>query len=198
MHCIVSPQRTHPLSNADDRDLIQHLEAGQKTVEDEAFQVIYRRYARLVYGLALRIICSAEDAEDITQEIFLGLHHQGGYDASRGSLKNFLAMNARSRAIDRLRSHKTQHKTLTHLRLSVITQPPTSSPIEQAIRAQIAQRLRSAISELPLTQREVLENTYYKGLSQSEISHQLSVPLGTVKSRSRQGLQKLRCALSEE
>jgi RNA polymerase sigma-70 factor, ECF subfamily len=162
-----------------------------------ALQEIYRRYARLVHASALRILKSKEEAEDMTQEIFLLLWHQCRYDKSRGSFKNFLVMKTRSRSIDKLRSHQTRHRISQHLQ--AIHSPRTvTTPIEQAVRSQSVQSVRAALSRLPRTEREVLKSAYYEELSHAEIANQLDIPLGTVKSRSRQALRKMREALLEQ
>ncbi|MEM9090665.1 MAG: sigma-70 family RNA polymerase sigma factor [Cyanobacteria bacterium P01_F01_bin.53] len=170
--------------------LMQQLRAGQST----ALRTIYQRYAQLVHTLALRIVKSTEEAEDITQEIFLVLFHQGCYDAQRGSLKNFLAMKTKSRAIDRLRSHHTYHRAIRR-RCAITGSDSTNTPLEQVIQNQAVHQVRQALLSLSRKEREVLESAYYDGLSQSQIACQLRIPLGTVKSRSRQGLQKLRYVL---
>lgn len=179
-------------SNRADGTLMEQLKAGQQS----AFQVIYQRYARLVYTLALRIVKSVEDAEDITQEIFLALCRQCQYDSRRGSLKTFLAVSARSRAIDRLRSRTVHHKALSHL--SATTAHCTAAnPLEHVVNEQTAEHVHYALCQLSLKERVVLEKAYYEDLSQSQIARHFCIPLGTVKSRSRQGLRKLRGILEE-
>lgn len=178
---------------ATDEALIEAIQAKQVG----ALREIYQRYAGLVYTLALRILNNAEEAEDMTQEIFLTLWHQCRYDSSRGSLKRFLVMITRSRSIDRVRSRKSRHRLLQRCRTTV--EPPVdNAPLEHATQGEAAQQVRTALLGLPHSEREVLEIAYYEGLSQSEIAHRLSIPLGTVKTRSRQGLKKLRRALDDQ
>ncbi|MEL7351634.1 MAG: sigma-70 family RNA polymerase sigma factor [Cyanobacteria bacterium P01_A01_bin.116] len=187
-----APQRVDAFPGRTDRFLIEQLKQGQQ----RAFQVVYQRYARLVYTLALRIVKSVEDAEDITQEIFLALCRQCQYDSRRGSLKTFLAVSARSRAIDRLRSRTVHHKALSHL--SATTAHCTAAnPLEHVVNEQTAEHVNYALCQLSRKERVVLEKAYYEDLSQSQIARHFCIPLGTVKSRSRQGLRKLRGMLED-
>ncbi|MEO1401915.1 MAG: sigma-70 family RNA polymerase sigma factor [Cyanobacteria bacterium J06635_1] len=179
--------------DATDDDLIEAIKARRVG----ALKAVYRRYAGLVYTLALRILNNAEEAEDMTQDIFLTLWHQCRYDPSRGSLKRFLVMMTRSRSIDRVRSRKSRHRLLQRFRTTV-DHPTANAPLEHATQGEAAQKVRHALSALSQAEREVLEIAYYEGLSQSEIATRLSIPLGTVKTRSRQGLKKLRRALDDQ
>jgi len=193
MQCQLSAERSPTSLAFSDDALLLSVKSGRS----RAFCDIYRRYRRLVYSLALRILKCREDAEDITQEIFLRLYHQRRYDAQRGSLKNFLAMSARSRAIDKLRSRQAYYG-LSQTLQTVADSRAVQTPLEQATRQQTISQVRLALECLPLRERQVLESSYYDNLSQSEIATQFDIPLGTVKSRSRQGLQKMRRALTKE
>ena len=179
---------------ADTHDAV--LIAAVKARQVGALKEIYRRYARLVYTLSLQILNNAEEAEDMTQEIFLTLWHQCRYDPNRGSLKRFLVMVTRSRSIDRIRSRQSHYRILQRWR-TAFDKPKDNVPLEHATQGEAAQKVRHALSTLSPAEREVLEIAYYEGLSQSEIANRLSIPLGTVKTRSRQGLKKLRGALDD-
>ena len=161
-----------------------------------ALQVLYQRYARLVYRQSFDILRTREDAEDITQEIFLTLWQRCTYDRNRGSFKRFLLMNARSRSIDKLRAKSSRYRRLQALRDRTL-QPNTNPPLEKATQQSTATTLRHALNTLPSKEKTVLESAYYHGLTQAEIARQYDLPLGTVKSRSRQGLQKLRTAITQ-
>lgn len=176
-----------------DEVLVEAAKAGQI----EALREIYRRYARLVYTLALRILGNAEEAEDVTQEIFLTLWHRQHYDPKRGSLQRFLVVLTRSRSIDRVRSHNSRHRFLQRWRTLNRDVAAENAPFEHATLDEQSQRVREALAGLPAAERKVLEIAYYGGLSQSEVATELGIPLGTVKTRSRQGLKKLRRALSD-
>ena len=193
MHSYIEISSKRETSSTTDISLVDQV----KNRRVSALQEIYRRYARLVHVSALRILKSREEAEDITQEIFLLLWHGCRYDGDRGSFKNFLVMKTRSRAIDRLRSHQANRRTAQRFQTTaeIATQ---NNPIEQAAQKQVIQSVRNALCELSLKEREVLEKAYYKGMSQTEIANRLDIPLGTVKSRSLGGLRKLRRTLTAQ
>ena len=168
-----------------DEQLIEALKAGQT----EALGEIYDRYVSLVYNLALRLLRNANEAEDLTQEIFIALPRL--YDGKRGSLGTFLSMVTRSRAIDRLRKRNNRKQILTRWQNCLSPTVTESIPFEQAAMAERRAQVQEALAQLPEKHRRVLELSYYEGLSQSEISQHLGIPLGTVKSWARRGLLKL-------
>lgn len=176
-----------------DLDLLRALKAGQVT----ALSTLYDRYARLVYGLALRMLSNPEEAEDLTQEVFLTLWHRDAYNPARGSLSSYLTTLTRSRAIDRLRARSTRVRFLQRWSGMVRSESGGATPLDQASIHERSQRLREALAQLPDNERQVLEIAYYEGLSQSEIAKRLDTPLGTVKTRSRQGLLRLRQTLQD-
>ncbi len=180
-------------SSTSDYDLLTALAEGQVN----ALSILYDRYARLVYSLAYKILENAEEAEDITQEVFLTLWRRNTYDPKRGSLSSFLTTMTRSRAIDKLRSKGARLRVLQRLQGTVRIEPNTPTPLEQASMGERSQVIRGALAQLSETERQVLEIAYYEGLSQSEIAKRLNIPLGTVKTRSRQGLLKLRQTLQD-
>ena len=163
----------------------------------KALDILYDRYSRLVYSIAYRILNSSEEAEDITQDVFLTLWRRNSYDPARGSLSSFLTTLTRSRAIDRLRSKNARLRVVQRLQGIVRSDSGSPSPLEQASIGERSQVIRTALSQLSESERQVLEIAYYEGLSQSEIAERLGIPLGTVKSRSRQGLLKLRQRLQD-
>lgn len=181
---------THPPS---DLDLLLALENGQVN----ALGGLYDRYSRLVYGLAYKILGSSEEAEDITQEVFLTLWRRNAYNPSRGSLSSFLTTMTRSRSIDKLRSRGTKLRFIQRWQ-GIVKNEAVATPLEQASMGERSQLVRDAMSQLPESERLILEIAYYEGLSQSEIARRLNIPLGTVKTRSRQGLLKLRQALQHQ
>ena len=181
-----------PLSaNLPDADLIYALRSGQV----QALSLLYDRYSRLVYGLALKVLANTEEAEDITQDIFLSLWQRNTYDPARGSLGSFLTTMTRSRAIDKLRSRGTRYRFLLRWEGIARSESVTASPLEQVSMQERSAIVLAALEQLPFNERQILETAYYEGLSQSEIAKRLEIPLGTVKTRSRQGLLKLRQAL---
>jgi len=176
-----------------DAELFRALKAGQPS----ALGVLYDRYASLVYKLALRILANPQEAEDLTQEIFLTLWRSGKYNPDRGSLGSFLTTLTRSRAIDKLRSRSTSLKFLQKFGQMMTTETSTPTPFESASLSQRSQYVRDALAQLPDNKRQVLEMAYYEGLSQSEIAKQLNIPLGTIKTWARQALLKLRQNLKD-
>lgn len=164
-----------------------------------ALDLLYDRYGRLIYSVAFRILNSVEAAEDVTQETFLKLWQQfDHYQPQRGTLSNFLVVMARSRAIDKVRSRKSAHQRLQKWQASLTVACTQNHPLEAATIKEREQLVRTALSQLSDAERQVLETAYYGGLSQSEIAKQSNLPLGTVKSRSRQALRKLRLALQNK
>jgi RNA polymerase sigma-70 factor (ECF subfamily) len=161
-----------------------------------ALGTLYDRYGGLVYGLALRVLASPSEAEDLTQEIFLMLWTKCEYDSTRGSLSTFLVMLTRSRAIDKIRARTRTTRFLESWGTRPIAEDPAPSPVETLSIAECSVRVRAALDALPEMQRRVLEMAYYKGLSQSEIATELDTPLGTVKSWARRGLFSLRESLA--
>ena len=176
-------------TSSPDAELLGSLKTGQV----EALRTLYQRYGRLVYTLARRILRSDEEAEEITQDVFLTLWHKDNYQASRGSLSRYLVVLARSRAIDRLRSQTSHRQRLYKWHLMMADVSPT--PLDMATLSERGERTRQALATLSDKERQVIEIAYYEGLSQSEIARRLDLPLGTVKSRSRQALRKLRQTL---
>lgn len=176
-----------------DAEVFRALKAG----ESQALGILYDRYASLVYRLALRILANPQEAEDLTQEIFLNLWRSGKYNPDRGSLSSFLTTMTRSRAIDKLRSRGTKLKFLQRWGQMMTAETPSLTPFEVASLSQRSQQVNSALAQLPSSQRQVLEMAYYDGLSQSEIAKKLDTPLGTIKTWSRQGLLNLRKNLKD-
>jgi RNA polymerase sigma-70 factor (ECF subfamily) len=158
---------------------------------------LYGRYAKLVYGVALAILGSREEAEDLTQDVFVSLCRPTAYDQERGSLTAFVTTMTRSRAIDRLRWRVRSARLLeTWNEATPFAQGPTM-PCEHVSIRRAVERVRAALAELPGERRQVLEMAYYGGLSQQEIAAELDTPLGTVKSRSRRALLELGHALED-
>ena len=179
------------LSGQTDTELYLALKSGRV----EAFGIIYDRHAGLVYGIALKILGNAQEAEDLTQDIFLSISRSSSYEPNRGSLRTFLAILTRSRAIDKVRSRNNARKMLGQWQDNQ-PQTITDAPFEQVSRNEQFQEITNAISQLSDEQQQILQMAYYDGLSQSEIAQQLQIPLGTVKARARRGLLKLRQALA--
>lgn len=176
-----------------DAELFRAMTTGQTS----ALGILYDRYSSLVYRLALRILANPQEAEDLTQEIFLTLWRSGTYDSTRGSLSSFLTTLTRSRAIDKLRSRGTNLKFLQRWKQTMTTETSSPTPFEVASLSQRSHYVQNALAQLPEKHRQVLEMAYYDGMSQSEIASVLDIPLGTIKTWARQGLLKLRRNLQD-
>lgn len=176
----------------DDGEIMAAVQRGDSL----ALGILYNRYGAVVYRLALRILQRSQDAEDLTQEIFLSLETTTPYNPQRGNLLNFLLTLTRSRALNRIRQGQSRGRLLKACQHDHLTNVP-NLPMENAALSELSQRVASALETLPPNQRQVLELAYYEGLSQSEITQKLAIPLGTVKTRSRQGLLKLKNLLQD-
>jgi RNA polymerase sigma-70 factor (ECF subfamily) len=155
---------------------------------------LYREYRSLVYWTAYPLLKNAQDAEDLTQDIFLGLLRNNQFNPERGSIVHFLRTMTRCRAIDRLRTKGVKQRA--HERLGTILLEPTASPLDRAVTAERAEQVHRAMPRLSAHQRLVLELAYFRGLSQTQIAGYLNTPLGTVKSRVRNAQRVLRFHLS--
>ena len=162
------------------------------------FGLAYDRYAPILYGLLLRILRDADDAQEVLQETFLNAwSNAASYDQSRGSELGWLITMARSRGIDRLRSRARRGQReqeaadeISHTRPNVV-----SAGEDVAAFGELRIAVRKALGELPEAQRKALELAYFEGLSQSEIATRLGEPLGTIKTRTQLGMKRLRESL---
>jgi RNA polymerase sigma-70 factor (ECF subfamily) len=147
----------------------------------------YDRYAGLVNGLALRILRDTAEAEEVVQEVFVQVWRQAErYDPARGSIEAWICTIARTRALDRLRRRTSRREEPGDA-----APGPTDTP-----RTVEALAVRKALESLSADQRRALELAYYDGLTQSEIAERLGEPLGTVKTRIRTAMIRLRDVLA--
>lgn len=175
-----------------DIELIRILRAGNQ----EALAVLYDRYGGLVYTVALNILKRPTEAEDLTQEIFVTFWKQDKFDPNRAALSTYLGILVRSRALNRLSSHSSRRRSLERLQRLFFSRS-SLTPLENASLSERKEILQRALAQLSHQQRQILEMNFYQGLSHSEISRQLNVPLGTVKTKARRGLIQLRQQLGE-
>ena len=174
-----------------DADLFLQLQSGQTDV----LAILYDRHAALVYGIALQLLKNTAETEDLTQDIFLSLTRECSYDPKRGALRTYLSILTRSRALDRLRARSRNQKRLREQSLDENARVGSENPLEDISQLERSHEVRQALQQLSSNEQEVLKMAYYQGFSQSEIATRLDIALGTVKSRSRRGLLKLRQAL---
>jgi len=189
--------RVSPVWN-EDRAADQEALARMARGEHEALGELYDRHARPVYSLALRILRDRPDAEDVVQEVFTQAWSQASrYDMARGAVGAWLLNMTRSRAIDRLRSKRSRPDSRVSDRSGALNVADTAESQDlQLLSAEQLAKLKSALDGLPLLQRIALELAYFEGLSHSEIAERLEEPLGTVKTRIRQAMIKLRDAMA--
>ena len=169
---------------ADAVELIGRMARGDRS----GLEGLYDRYGQLLFNLVVRVVRNRSDAEEVLQEVFLQAWRSASrYDPSRGSPEAWLIMMARTRAIDAIRAARR------------ISEPPALAPpdfsesmpdVAGAVEARAL--VTTALGELTAVQREVLELAFYDGLSQSEIATRTGTPLGTVKTRTRMALDRLR------
>jgi len=150
-----------------------------------------------LFAIAYRMLGSVAEAEDVVQEVFSQAWRQASrYQASRGNVVAWLMNLTRSRAIDRLRSRKARPQPIGVDATAIEMTDPAQPMDEQlALSAQAAQ-IRAALEELSLLQRVAIELAFYEGLTHAQIAERLELPLGTVKTRIRQGLLKLKDRLA--
>jgi len=183
------------LGQGPDVRLIQQVAGGDAS----ALAAVYDLHAGTVYALALRILGEEGDAEDVVQEVFAQAWRQAGrYDAARGSVAAWLLIMTRTRAIDRLRSRQARPDRGQGVDDTALERyaSPAADPVDEMALEQDVVRVRRALGELPLLQRVAIELAFFEGLTQREIAERLEQPLGTVKTRIRLGLLKLRDALA--
>ena len=172
-----------------DGELIQRTGTGDRA----AFEQLYRRYARSVFGLALRRLGDRTRAEDAVQETFTSIWRSAkSYRPERGPGAPWLYAVARNAIADRGRARNEPPAELPE------TASDEAGPPDRAEQSWVAWRVHRAMEELPESERSVLELADWSGVSQSEIAEFLAIPLGTVKTRTRSGLRRLSEELGEE
>ncbi|HEV2911941.1 MAG TPA: sigma-70 family RNA polymerase sigma factor [Pyrinomonadaceae bacterium] len=175
-----------------DSDLLHAIARG----DEAALASLYDRYRLILFGLILRILHSRPEAEDVLQDVFIQVWRRArDFDESRGRAFTWLVTLARSRTIDRLRSLNSRQRTANE---AVEAAPGSvSDAAEDAFKSEQREVVRNALRELPAEQREALVLAYFEGLTQTEIASRTGSPLGTVKTRMRSGMTKLRAVLGE-
>jgi len=163
--------------------------------DTQALADLYDRHSRLLFGLILRILRDRSDAEEVLQEVFLTVWTKAGtYDQALGSPVAWLVRIARNRGIDRLRAEGVRTRNLDDgdVAVAATAAPLADNPESRAVRRDLERGIARALEVLPADQRELIEHAYYLGLTHSELAERFSLPLGTVKTRVRAGMQALR------
>ena len=182
------------LLTADDAALLQQI----VNREAEALSILYDRYGRLLFSVAYHMVGEQNLAEEITLDVFRRVWEKAdSYRADRASVRTWLTSMARNRSIDMLRREgvRPEHNSVSWTELLI--EPPANNPSpETAVSLQMqAQTVQAALAQLPQEQQDVLALAYFRGYSHSQIASQLDMPIGTVKTRIRLGMQKLRSRL---
>lgn len=177
-----------------DEDLMQLVHDG----EARAFEVIFDRHGSAAFSLAYRMCGRRAMAEDVVQEAFLSLWRSGArYDHARGSMRSWVLSVVHNRAIDAFRREVVRDNRDVHDD-GIAEQMPSAQRTDTEVeRRDEAQQVRSALSELPKDQRQVIELAYFGGFTHMQIAEMLRLPPGTVKGRMRLGLTKMRLALGD-
>ena len=174
-----------------DQDLVQEVAERNRAALEE----LYARYSGPIYSLALRMLRDSGAAEEVTQDTFFNVWKQAAtYRPGRGKVTAWLFSICRHRVIDEIRKRKRRERTHVHQDVELADQPAddTNDPARFANRRMQHGMLKEALAKLRAEQRAVIELAYYGGLTHSEIARTLDQPLGTVKTRMRLGLRKLR------
>ena len=181
----------------DDQELLAKIAEGEK----DALEIIYQRYSTAIYSLARYMIRSEAAAEEATQEVFLNIWLKSAtFNAERGQPRTWIMSVAHHKIIDVIRSRKraptpSDPRDYEALDLLPSVETDTYERVEKNLEAE---RVKMALGMLPPAQQEVIRLAYFEGLTQSEIADRLRQPLGTVKTRARLGLQKLREELRQD
>lgn len=166
--------------------------------DQAALADLYDRYARILYAVAFKSLGSAQESEEVVLDVFSQVWRTAAsYDTTKSRVDTWLFMIARSRTLDRLRRLQRSTKIALASADAVKSESNQLSkdPIEDVLLLERQAQVLTAIAQLPPEQRHAIELAYYKGLTQAEIAKQLGLSLGTVKTRIRLGLNKLRIAL---
>jgi|SRR5206468_4165126 RNA polymerase sigma-70 factor (ECF subfamily) len=177
-----------------DEDLMQLVRQG----EAAAFEVVYERHCGAAFSLAYRMCGKRSIAEEVVQESFLSLWRSGArYDRTRGSVRTWTLGIVHNRAIDALRRGIVHdRRRASDEGIEERFEAPENTEVEVARRDE-SREIRSALSELPREQSQVIELAYFGGFTHTEIAEMLKAPIGTVKGRMRLGLAKMRLALGD-
>jgi RNA polymerase sigma-70 factor (ECF subfamily) len=186
------PEPISDLTSVSDAELILLVTQG----DQYALEALYERYARAVYSFSLRIVGDAQVAEEILQEVFVRAWQQGGsFQSARGSLITWLLSITHNLSIDEVRRRKRRpQKAESEEPESILAGLPDEGPnVEEEVwLSSLRVSIQDALQLLPAAQREAIELAYFQGLTQREIADTLGEPLGTIKTRMRLGMLKLR------
>jgi RNA polymerase sigma-70 factor (ECF subfamily) len=181
-----------PIGEVSDAQLVTSI----ARYSEVALAEVYRRHGGAVYGLARRVLSNPTEAEDVTQEVFLRLWNQPDrFDATRGSLRSFLLAQSHARAVDAIRSLNSRRAR--EAKDSFRTATAAYDMQHEVWDLALADQVATALGGLPDEERRVIEMAYYEGHTYVEVAELLGQPEGTVKSRIRNGMRRMRASLVE-
>ncbi|WP_409330674.1 sigma-70 family RNA polymerase sigma factor [Trujillonella humicola] len=177
-----------------DADLVARLRAGDRSAVDD----LYERFRRPAYALARRVLADDVLAEDVLQDAFLAVWRDpGAFDGARGSFSSWFLAMVHHKAVDAVRREESQRRRQARAEDEVaLAEPTATADVEDDVWGRVvADRVRSALGNLPEAQREALTLAYYGGYTQREVAALTDAPLGTVKTRMLAGMRRLRTEL---
>ena len=185
------PALEHPETLQSEDRLLQAVGAGDAA----AFATLYDRVAPAVYGVARRVLVDPGMAEDVTQEVLLAVWSKAAtFDASRGTARAWIMTIAHRRAVDVVRSEQASRNRTDRVAAAATERPfdeVADTVVEQVTGQADAREVKRALGELTVRQRAAIELAYFQGLSYPEVARALDVPLGTAKTRIRDGVRRL-------
>jgi RNA polymerase sigma-70 factor (ECF subfamily) len=190
MGAVTRPARP-PERSSPDADLLRRIAAGDARAVDD----LYERFRRPAFALARRILVDETLAEDVLQDVFLSVWRDpGAFDGRRGSFASWLMAMVHHKAVDAVRREESQRRrqTLAEDDLALRAPMSTNDIEEEAWSRSVAERVRTALGDLPDSQREALTLAYYGGYTQREVAALTGAPLGTVKTRMLAGMRRLK------
>ena len=191
------PRPDQILDEPDDHQLLERIAAKDK----DALNILYNRYMTPVYSLSLHMLKQPPLAEEVTQDVFLNIWLKAdSFNASRGNPRSWIMSVTHHRVVDVIRARRRTYTMSDPEGYEMLERLPSSEP---SVESQVTQsldreRIVRALATLPDNQREVIELAYFEGYSQSEMAERLSQPLGTIKTRVRLAMQKMRITLQED
>lgn len=195
---IAELRHTH---NEEHEEYLTDVELMQRVrrQEREALSILYDRYARLVYSIAYHLVSDHAIAEEIAMDVFIRIWEKASnYQPERAKVTTWMTSITRNHSLDWLRKQKVRRQAATDAKLRQMFEDSSAQHTERDVELSLRQEaVRGALYALPSEQLQVIELAYYKGYAQPEIAAMLQIPIGTVKSRTRLAMEKLRQVLGE-
>ncbi len=184
-------------ADPEEQELLRSLVARTARGDEEAYEQLYDRLSAVVYGVCRRVLRDPSESEEVAQEVLLEIWRTASrYDPSRAGVRSWAVMISHSRAVDRVRSSERRR---AREEATALPEPPAVDEVsEAAVSAFEGRRVRKAMAELSDVQRESVRLAFYGGHTHTEVAALLGLPLGTVKTRIRDGLTRLRVHLGPE